>query len=85
MRTVLDELRFEVAGRLVSDAELPLAQVSSAVNFSAPAAFTRAFERWSGGVSPQRWRHLDRRDDSILSKTRERPRTAPDNRAYARA
>jgi AraC-like DNA-binding protein len=61
-RTVLDELRFEVARQLVSDTELPLAQISAALNFSEPAAFTRAFERWSGGISPQKWRHLDRPD-----------------------
>ena len=84
-RTVLDELKFEVARQLVSDTELPLAQISAALNFSEPAAFTRAFERWSGGVSPQKWRHLDRGDDSIRSKMRERPRGAPDHRAYAHA
>ena len=39
-RTVLDELRFEVARQLVSDTELPLAQISAALNFSEPAAFT---------------------------------------------
>ena len=59
-RTVIDELKFEVARQLVSDTELPLAQISAALNFSEPAAFTRAFERWSGGVSPQKWRHSDR-------------------------
>ena len=59
-RTVLDELKFEVARQLVSDTELPLAQISAALNFSEPAAFTRAFERWSGGISPQKWRHSDR-------------------------
>jgi AraC-like DNA-binding protein len=61
-RTVLDELRFEVARQLVSDTELPLAQISAALNFSEPAAFTRAFERWSGGISPHRWRRLDHAD-----------------------
>jgi AraC-like DNA-binding protein len=59
-KTVLDELRFQVARQLVSDTELPLAQISAALNFSEPAAFTRAFERWSGGTSPQTWRHLER-------------------------
>ena len=65
-RTVLDELRFEVARQLVSDTDLPLAQISAALNFSEPAAFTRAFQRWSGSISPQKWRHLHRADDSIL-------------------
>ena len=59
-KTVLDELKFEVARQLVSDTELPLAQISAALNFSEPAAFTRAFERWSGGISPQKWRQSDR-------------------------
>src|SRR5215207_8273651 len=50
MRTVLDELRFEVVRQLVSDTELPLPQISAARNFSESTAFTRAFERWSGEV-----------------------------------
>src|SRR5918993_5102445 len=65
-RTVLDELRFEVARQLVADTELPLAQISAALNFSEPAAFTRAFERWSGGGSPHQWRRLDGADGSLL-------------------
>jgi AraC-like DNA-binding protein len=58
-RTILDELKFEVARQLVADTELPLAQISAALNFSEPAAFTRAFARWSGGVPPHKWRHLE--------------------------
>ena len=50
-RTVADEVRFDVARHLVADTDIPLAQVSAALDFSEPAAFTRAFERWSG-VSP---------------------------------
>jgi AraC-like DNA-binding protein len=85
-RTVLDELRFEVARQLVSDTALPLAQISAALNFSEPAAFTRAFERWSGGISPQRWRHLDRAGGSLLpSRTRGQLRSASDDRDYASA
>jgi AraC-like DNA-binding protein len=47
-RTVADEVRFDVARHLVADTDIPLAQVSAALDFSEPAAFTRAFERWSG-------------------------------------
>src|SRR5215213_10462538 len=50
-RAVADEIRFEVARQLVADTDMPLAQVSAALAFSEPAAFTRAFQRWSG-VSP---------------------------------
>jgi len=85
-RTVLDELRFEVARQLVSDTELPLAQISAALNFSEPAAFTRAFQRWSGGISPQKWRHLDPADHSSLrSNARGLLRSTPGDRDYARA
>ena len=59
-RRVLDELRFDLARQLLSDTELPLVQISAALNFSEPAAFTRAFERWSGGISPRKWRQTDR-------------------------
>jgi AraC-like DNA-binding protein len=50
-RAVADEVRFEVAQHLVVDTDMSLAQVSAALDFSEPAAFTRAFQRWSG-VSP---------------------------------
>jgi len=54
-RTVANEVRFDVARHLVADTNIPLAQVSAALDFSEPAAFTRAFQRWSG-VSPSRLR-----------------------------
>jgi AraC-like DNA-binding protein len=54
-RTVADEVRFSVARQLLSDTDIPLAQVSAALSFSEPAAFTRAFARWSG-LSPSRFR-----------------------------
>ena len=54
-RTVADGVRFEVARQLVADTDIPLAQISAALDFSEPAAFTRAFQRWSG-VSPSRLR-----------------------------
>jgi AraC-like DNA-binding protein len=54
-RTIADEVRFEVARHLVTDTDIPLVQVSAALDFSEPAAFTRAFQRWSG-VSPSRLR-----------------------------
>ena len=54
-RAVADGVRFEVARHLVVDTGIPLAQISAALDFSEPAAFTRAFERWSG-VSPSRLR-----------------------------
>ena len=54
-KTVADEVRFAVARQLLSDTDIPLAQVSAALSFSEAAAFTRAFARWSG-LSPSRFR-----------------------------
>jgi AraC-like DNA-binding protein len=54
-KTLADQVRFAVARQLLSDTDIPLAQVSAALSFSEPAAFTRAFERWSG-LSPSRFR-----------------------------
>src|SRR6185312_16964410 len=54
-RALANEIRFDVARHLVADTDIPLAQISAARDFSEPAAFTRAFQRWSG-VSPSRLR-----------------------------
>ena len=54
-RTVADQVRFEVARQLVAETDIPLAQISAALDFSEPAAFTHAFEKWSG-VAPSVWR-----------------------------
>src|SRR3954454_12696267 len=54
-RTVADQVRFEVAQQLLADTDIVLAQISAALDFSEPAAFTHAFQRWSG-VAPSIWR-----------------------------
>src|SRR5215212_6083888 len=45
-------VRFKVARHLAADPNIPLAQVSAALDFSEPAGFTRTFQRWPG-VSPR--------------------------------
>lgn len=55
-RAVYDAVRFQAARHLVGDTDMPLAQISDILHFSEPPAFTRAFERWSGGVCPSGWR-----------------------------
>ena len=49
-RTVADQVRFEVAQQLLADTDIFLAQISAALDFSEPAAFTHAFQRWSGAA-----------------------------------
>ena len=54
-RTVADKMRFEIARQLLADTNMPLGEISAALDFSEAAAFTRAFERWSG-EAPSVWR-----------------------------
>jgi AraC-like DNA-binding protein len=54
-KTVADQVRFEVAQQLLAETDIPLVQISAALDFSEPAAFTHAFEKWAG-VAPSIWR-----------------------------
>lgn len=63
-RTVADQVRFGVAQQLLADTDLSLAQISAALDFSEPAAFTHAFEKWSG-VAPSTWRTRHRTASSF--------------------
>jgi AraC-like DNA-binding protein len=59
-RTVVNEVRFEMARQLLTDTNLPLAQIAATLDFSECSAFTRAFRRWSGDT-PSAWRVSHRR------------------------
>jgi len=54
-RKLLDELRYARARRLLAASNVPLADISLALGYTEPSAFSRAFRAWSG-VSPQHWR-----------------------------
>jgi AraC-like DNA-binding protein len=44
----------------------PLAEISLALGYADPSAFTRAFRKWSG-VPPQAWRDRHLHPDAPLS------------------
>lgn len=52
---MVNEVRFEISRRLITDSGMSLGQIAAALCFSEPSAFTRAFRRWSG-QSPTAWR-----------------------------
>jgi AraC-like DNA-binding protein len=54
-KALIDALRYEVARQLLRDTRLPAAEIASALGYSEPAAFNRAFRRWSG-MAPLAWR-----------------------------
>ncbi|MHB2206558.1 AraC family transcriptional regulator [Methylobacterium sp. CM6257] len=64
-RQLATEARFRVAKQLLADTALSLTQISTALNFSEPAAFTHAFRRWTG-VTPTAWRQANRPPASLI-------------------
>lgn len=54
-RAIANEIRFEIARQLLTDTQVPLAQIAAALGYSEASAFTRAFRRWSG-QTPKTWR-----------------------------
>jgi AraC-like DNA-binding protein len=57
---ILDELRRKMALHLLSEEKLPVNEAAYLLGFSEPAAFSRAFKRWTGS-SPHTARGSDRR------------------------
>lgn len=58
--TLVDEARLDLARRYLADDSLSIAEVSFALGYSEPSAFTRAFKRWSGSA-PAEYRESSRR------------------------
>ena len=60
-RTIVNEVRFEIARQLLADTSLSFGQIAAALDYSEASAFTRAFRRWSG-QTPSAWRADHRRN-----------------------
>lgn len=52
---LVDEIRFARARRLLAAGHSPLSDISLALGYAEPSAFSRAFRGWAG-CSPQDWR-----------------------------
>lgn len=55
-KSVKNAIRRDVALRYLNQQGMPISQISRQLGFSEPAAFTRAFKRWTG-VHPNAYRH----------------------------
>src|SRR4051812_8056728 len=62
-KSIANEARSGAAKQLLADTNMSLAEISAALMFSEPAAFTHAFRRWTGNT-PSAWRqkmrHVER-------------------------
>ncbi|WP_336491905.1 AraC family transcriptional regulator [Methylobacterium nigriterrae] len=58
-RRLANEAQFRVAKKLLADTCMSMTQISAALSFSEPAAFTHAFRRWAG-MAPSAWRQANR-------------------------
>lgn len=56
---LVDEARLQLARRYLADESLSISEVSFALGYSEPSAFTRAFKRWSG-LAPVEYRETAR-------------------------
>lgn len=54
-KTLSEEVHFDVARHLLVNTGMTMTEISLALNYSEPSAFTRAFRKWSG-VTPRAWR-----------------------------
>lgn len=54
-KRVSNEARSDVAMQLLANTNMSLSEISTALKFSEPAAFTHAFRRWTG-TTPSAWR-----------------------------
>ncbi|ARO54936.1 AraC family transcriptional regulator [Methylorubrum zatmanii] len=54
-KQIANEAQFSVAKQLLANTRMSMAQISAALDFSEPAAFSHAFRRWSG-FAPSTWR-----------------------------
>jgi AraC-like DNA-binding protein len=59
-RQAVNEVRFEIACKLLANTDMSLSQVAAVLRYSELSAFTRAFRRWSG-QTPSAWRRSQHR------------------------
>jgi len=52
---LVEECRFEIARQMLEDSTMSVSRIASALDYTDPSAFIRAFRRWAGST-PAQWR-----------------------------
>ncbi|AWN49873.1 AraC family transcriptional regulator [Methylobacterium terrae] len=79
-RSITNQTRLGIAKQLLADTTMGLAEISAALEFSEPAAFTHAFRRWTG-TAPGAWRQDHQRRDHQRQDHQRRDHRPHDRRA----
>lgn len=53
---ILEKVQFELACNYLAESTLSITQIAHIIGFSELASFTRAFSRWTAGITPSRYR-----------------------------
>jgi len=61
VRTLLEDARGAMARQLLEETQIPISEIAATLHYTTPNAFSRAFSRWSGNVSPRQCRAAARR------------------------
>ena len=56
--SIVDARNLQLAKTYLSQSGLTVTQIAHLIGFSEPASFTRAFARWTGGMTPSEYRRL---------------------------
>lgn len=69
-KDLADEIRFEIARRMLEGSAMPITQIADALDYADASAFTRAFRRWTK-TTPAAWR------DAVVAATIRRRARPP--------
>ncbi len=64
-QTIKTKVRSDIATRLLTESDLPIAQIAESIGFTEPGDFTRAFITWKG-VTPSSYRQAQRQERPVV-------------------
>jgi AraC-like DNA-binding protein len=63
VKALLEDARGALARQLLEETCMPVCEIAAALNYTTPSAFSPAFRKWTGGVSPRQFRTASAADD----------------------